>query len=103
MSFLDRVAVAVMPAASDEDRAEARSHVESLAEREDWVRMIVDQHKTIEICFAEARAAGDPGSRQAAVRRLESELTAHSMAEEAVVYPALSGHAGKTQAGMAYE
>lgn len=103
MSFLDRIAAAVTPAASDEDRAEARSYVESLAEREDWVRMIVDQHKSIEACFSDARTAGDPESRRAAVERLERELTGHAMAEEAVIYPVVAEQDGKIQAGMAYE
>lgn len=103
MSFLDRIAAAVAPAATDEQRAEARRKIEQLASGEKWLAMIVDQHKTIEDCFARAKSTNDPAARQQAVRELAAELTGHSTAEEAVIYPQVSEHSGKTHAGMAYE
>ena len=45
MSFLDRIAAAVTPAASEESRAEARRNVEALAADEPWIRTIVSQHE----------------------------------------------------------
>ena len=103
MSFLDRVAAAVAPAASDEQRAEARRKIEALASGEKWLGMIVDQHKQIEALFSQAKTASDPASRQEAVRKLATLLTGHSTAEEAVVYPIISEDSSTTHAGMAYE
>lgn len=103
MSFLDRLASAVTPAASDEQRAEARRKVEALAPGEAWLGMIVEQHKRIEALFAEAKTASDANSQREAARKLATLLTGHATAEEAVVYPIVSEDSGKTHAGMAYE
>ncbi|MDZ4308102.1 hemerythrin domain-containing protein [Allopontixanthobacter sp.] len=103
MSFLDRVAAAVTPAASDEERAEARRKIEKLASGEDWLRMIVDQHKGIEGLFEEAKQAQGASARAQAIKQLATELTGHATAEEAVVYPLVAEDSGKTHAGMAYE
>ncbi|WP_324262501.1 hemerythrin domain-containing protein [Altererythrobacter sp. H2] len=102
MSFLDRIAAAVTPAASDEQRAEARRNVERLAAGEPWLRAVVDQHKQIEAAFNEARQASGPGAVRA-VEQLSTLLTGHATAEEAVLYPDVAEFSGKTHAGMAYE
>ncbi|MFB0613006.1 hemerythrin domain-containing protein [Aurantiacibacter poecillastricola] len=103
MSFLDRIAAAVTPAASDEQRAEARRKVLALSQGEQWLGMIVEQHQRIEGLFAEARSATDVETRQRSVKALATELTGHATAEEAVVYPIVAEDSGKTHAGMAYE
>lgn len=103
MSFLDRLAASVTPAASDEQRAEARSKIEAMVPGEAWLGLIVDQHKDIESLFAEAKAASAGTQRREAVRKLATLLTGHATAEEAVVYPVVSEDSGKTHAGMAYE
>lgn len=103
MSFLDRIAAAIAPAATDQQRADARRKIEELAPGEKWLSMILDQHKAIERCFAEAKSTNDPAERQQAVRKLSAELTGHANAEEAVIYPVVSEDSGKTHAGMAYE
>ena len=103
MSFLDRVAAAVAPAATDEQRAEARRKVEALIPGEQWLGMIVEQHKQIEGLFIEAKTATDANGRRDAARKLATLLTGHATAEEAVVYPVVSEDSGKTHAGMAYE
>lgn len=102
MSFLDRIAAALAPAASDEQRIEARQKLEELARGEGFAEDILAQHRAIEGLFAEARTSSGPAA-QAAVRELAVLLNAHSMAEEAVVYPEISEHSGKAHAGMAYE
>jgi len=102
MSFLDRIASALTPAASDEERAEARTHFEQLATGELFAEDILRQHREIEQLFDQARAGVGPAA-QAAVRDLALLLNAHSMAEEAVVYPEISDHSGKAHAGMAFE
>jgi hemerythrin superfamily protein len=102
MSFLDRIAAALTPAASDEERAEARTHLEQLAAGEMFAQDIVRQHKEIEQLFGQARAGVGPAA-QAAVRDLALLLNAHSMAEEAVVYPEISHNSSKAHASMAFE
>jgi len=103
MSFLDKVAAKVTPAASEEDRREARQNVKRMMNDEPWLRMIVAQHEAIERHFDEARGASDAHGRVAAMKALETELTGHATAEEAIVYPVVSEDSGKTHAGMAYE
>lgn len=103
MSVLDKVAAAVTPAASDEDRAEARRKVTALAARHGWLQQILDHHRQIESAFAEAKSATAPAQKRAAAMQLGALLTGHSMAEEAVIYPAVSQHDGKGHAAMAYE
>ncbi|MFM7349166.1 MAG: hemerythrin domain-containing protein [Erythrobacter sp.] len=102
MSFLDRIASAVAPAATDNQRMEARRQLEELAISEPFAQDILDQHRQIEALFEEARA--DSGeSALAIVEELAILLNAHSMAEEAVIYPEISDHSSKAHAGMAYE
>lgn len=102
MSFLDRIAAAITPAASDEDRIEARQRLTELAVGEPFAEEILSQHQQIEALFMRAKAENGPQA-QATVRELAILLNGHSMAEEAVVYPEISEHSGKTHAGMAYE
>lgn len=99
MSFLDRIAAAVTPAASDESRAKARRDIEILALEEPWIAPIVAQHKDIEASFDSARSAP---SRDA-VDRLATLLTGHTNAEEAVLSPDIADQSSKIHAGMAYE
>lgn len=103
MSFLDRIAAAVTPAASDEKRAEARREAERLSSSEDWLAIILQQHKEIENLVSEGLSAQGADARLKAVRDLERVLTGHATAEEAVLYPDISEYAGKTHAGMGYE
>ncbi|MBI1402488.1 MAG: hemerythrin domain-containing protein [Porphyrobacter sp.] len=102
MSILDRLASAIAPTASEEDRAEARGNLERLAEGQLFAEDILRQHKQIEQLFAEARSASGAAA-QGVVTRLALLLNGHSMAEEATVYPEISEHSGKTHAGMGYE
>ena len=103
MSFLDRIAAAVTPAASDEDRAEARQKVTELATRHEWLAQVVDHHRQIETLFERALNASAPAERTSAMKSLATVLTGHSMAEEAVIYPHVAEHDSKTHAAMAYE
>ncbi|MBY0342394.1 MAG: hemerythrin domain-containing protein [Sphingomonadales bacterium] len=102
MSFLDRIAAALAPAASDEQRAEARAQIQELAVNEPFAEEILAHHRRIEGLFAEARKARGPAA-QTAIADLAVLLNAHSMAEEAVIYPEISEHSSKAHAGMAYE
>ena len=94
MSILDKVAAAVMPLASEEARAEARSKFRGLTGQAEWVGMILDHHLKLEALFAQALAATDSAGRAAAHKELGVLLTGHANAEESVLYPAMvdTGH-----------
>lgn len=102
MSFLDRIASALAPAATDEQRRKTRADFEELSVGEPFAEDILAQHRRIEALFAEAREANGPGA-EAPIDELAMLLTAHSMAEEAVIYPGISENSSKAHAGMAYE
>ncbi len=102
MSIVDKVVGAVTPPESEEDRAEARGKARAAATKGGWLGMVLDHHLAIETAFAEVKQAGDAVSRRSAQQRLATILTAHSLAEEMVLYPALALHHEKGHATMAY-
>jgi hypothetical protein len=102
MSGIDKIISAITPPESDEQRAEARASARAAASPGDWLSLVLDHHAKIERAFEAVRAAPDAASRRSAQKALAVVLTGHSIAEEAVLYPALA-HAGhKGQAGAAY-
>jgi hemerythrin superfamily protein len=103
MSILDKIAAAVTPMASEEDRAEARRGAEQLAQGNDWLSQVLDHHRQIEAAFGRALNAAGASERRAAASELAVILMAHSNAEEAVIYPALVEGSSKAHATMAYE
>ncbi|AJR23404.1 hemerythrin domain-containing protein [Sphingobium sp. YBL2] len=102
MSVLDRLVAAVTPPESEEDRAAARQKARSAATAGDWLDQILNHHEQVEAAFSAAKAATDIQSRTLAQRKLAALLTAHSSAEEVIVYPQLSRD-HKTRMVMAYE
>jgi hemerythrin superfamily protein len=102
MSILDRIIAAVTPPESEEDRAEARAKAETYAARAPWLATVLDHHREIETAFAEVKTARDAESRRAGLKQLATLLTGHSMAEEGVIYPALSDVGDTGHATMAY-
>lgn len=103
MSFLDKIVAAVTPPESDETRLEARARARAEAVPGSWFSVVLDHHEQIEAAFDAVRAAGEPGGRRMAQKRLALILTGHANAEESVLYPALAEAGHKTHAGMAYE
>lgn len=103
MSFIDRIAAAVTPAASDEACASARRKAVAMAASEPWFSAILDHHKQIERLITEAINANNAEDRRWGLRELAQVLTAHAMAEEAVIYPDIAEYDGKGHAAMAYE
>jgi hypothetical protein len=89
MSILDKVVAAVTPPESDEQRAEARAKARNAATDGDWLSLVLDHHRQIEAAFAAVKTATNVASRVVAHKRLALLLTGHSIAEEAVIYPAL--------------
>jgi len=100
MSMLDKVIAAVTPPESEESRREARAKAQHAATPGDWLSMVLEHHQQIEAAFAMVEAATTASERTAAQKKLALVLTGHSIAEEAVIYPALAlvnekGHATK--------
>ncbi len=102
MSILDKVVAAVTPEASDEDRAEVRAKARQRSASSEWLGMVLDHHQQIEAAFAAVKAAGTATEQRAAQKRLALILTGHSIAEEAVLYPAMALSDQKGHAGAAY-
>jgi Hemerythrin HHE cation binding domain len=102
MSLLDKVISTVTPPESAEKRAEAHRKARSAASAGDWLSMILDHHEQVEQAFADVRAANDPVSRRQAQKQLRVILNGHSIAEEAVVYPALNRIGKHAGAQLAY-
>lgn len=103
MSFLDKIAAAVMPPESDQDRADARRKAQSVATPGEWLEVILDQHRQIEAAFLKALTSGDAATRKTALKELAVVLTGHANAEESVIYPALADTGEKGHAGVGYE
>lgn len=103
MSLLDKIAAAVTPVASQEDRAEARRSAEQLSQGDDWLGRILGHHRQIEAAFDRALNATGAEERRGAARQLAEVLMAHANAEEAVIYPALVDASSKAHTTMAYE
>ncbi len=102
MSLFDKAVAAVTPLESEADRAEARERAQSIARPGDWLSTILDHHLQLEDKFAQAKAASDASSRQAALKALGVFLTGHAIAEESAIYPALASDGEKAEAEMAY-
>jgi hypothetical protein len=102
MTILDKVVAAVTPPESEEARAEARAKAQSAASAGDWLSMVLDHHRQIEDAFAAVKAATSAAKRVSAQKALAVLLTGHSIAEEAVLYPALVAADEKAHATKAY-
>jgi hypothetical protein len=102
MSILDKAIAAVTPPVSDEKRAEAHTKARAAAEPGDWLSQVLDHHEEIDQAFADTKAATTAEARRKAQKRLATLLTGHSMAEEAVIYPALAQAGKQGHANTAY-
>ena len=103
MSVLDRVVSAVTPEPSEKDRAEVRARARELAGGgEDWLALVLDHHEQIETAFEAVKTAGTVAARRAAQKQLGALLTAHSIAEEGVLYAGMALHDEKSESATAY-
>jgi hypothetical protein len=103
MSFLDKVVAAISPPESEETRMNARLNARSHAVVGGWLDEVIDQHEAIEQAFEAARRSPDAAGRHQAAQRLALILTAHSNAEETILYPEMADTGHKAHAGLAYE
>jgi hemerythrin superfamily protein len=102
MSILDKVVAAVTPPESEEARREARANALAVATPGSWLSLALEHHQMIEAAFASVKDANTAGARLAAQIKLATVLTGHSVAEEAVLYPALADAGEKGHATTAY-
>ncbi|QGN55773.1 hemerythrin domain-containing protein [Novosphingobium sp. Gsoil 351] len=102
MSLLDRAIAAITPPESEQGRAEARQRAEQCANQAPWLLLVLDHHRQVDDAFAAVKAASDGSTRQKKLKELAVLLTAHSIAEEGVIYPALSDSGENGHATMAY-
>lgn len=102
MGLLDKAIAAVTPDPSDEKMQEARAKARAASAGIGWLSMILDHHVQIEEAFAKVRDASTENSRRAAQKWLGALLTGHSIAEEAVIYPAMALTTQKGHSGEAY-
>jgi hypothetical protein len=102
MSIIDRIVDAVTPPESEEARREARAIALAAATPGDWLSMVLEHHENIEAAFIVVEEATTMAAQIAAQKQLATILTGHSVAEEAVLYPALADGGEKGHATMAY-
>lgn len=102
MSIVDKVIAAVTPLESEAARTEARAKARAAAFEDGWLQMVLAHHEAIESGFAAVKAATSAPERRAAQKDLATVLTAHSLAEELVLYPALALNDAKANATAAY-
>ena len=102
MSLLDKVIAAVVPEPSAEQVAERRAKARSLSGGSGWLAQVLDHHEQIEAAFEAVRSAATPAARRAAQKWLGILLTGHSIAEEAVLYPAMALGDHKAHSAEAY-
>ena len=102
MSILDNIIASVTPPETDEARREARERARAAAEPGSWLELVLDHHLQIEAAFAAVEAATDAPSRRLAQKQLGVILNGHSLAEEVVLYPALSKSGEKAHMTAGY-
>ena len=103
MSILDKAIAAITPPESAADRTNARELARSLAAPGDWFSLVLDHHLGIEAAFQRCRSGQTASARSDALADLHTVLVGHSLAEELVLYPAMSGHDQQGGATMAYQ
>lgn len=102
MSIIDKVVAAVTPEPGDDKMAEARAKARAAAGDSVWLNTILDHHVQIEDAFAALLAASSAPARREAQKNLAIILTAHSIAEESVIYPAMALTTQKGHSASAY-
>lgn len=102
MSILDKMIAAVTPPESQEDRVEAHSRAQQFISQAPWLADVLQHHEQIDAAFAAVKSGSSADQRRSELKKLGTLLTAHSIAEEAVIYPALSDNGDNGHATMAY-
>jgi hypothetical protein len=104
MSIFTRIFAAVVTLPEGEDaRGDARRMAHAVSTPGDWLSQAVEHHEGLEQAFANVWLALDCTSRTSAFKQLGILLTVHSIAEEAVIYPALAMRRDKSMSFEAYD
>jgi hypothetical protein len=102
MSVIDKIVAAVTPPESEVARQEAREKALRATAPGDWLALVLEHHQKIEAAFTMVKEATTAPEQVAAQKKLATLLTGHSLAEEAVLYPALSASGENSHATKAY-
>lgn len=102
MSVIDKIAAAVTPQPTDEERSAATDAARAVATSGDWLSLVLDHHDQIREAFSAGKLAGGAADRSDAMKALALVLNGHSLAEEIVLYPALGAADAKAHAAQAY-
>lgn len=102
MSIVDSVIAAITPPETEDARLRATQEAQAAAKPGDWLSQILDHHRGIEAQFDRLKAA-PPAERPTEQKQLALLLTAHSIAEEAAIYPALAADHQVGHAELAYQ
>lgn len=102
MTILDKVIAAVTPLESEDERRAARAKARQAANEAPWLGRVLEHHQQIEAAFAAVKDASDANGRRRAQKWLGTLLSGHSLAEEAVLYPAMALSDQKGHATAAY-
>lgn len=102
MSILDKFVAALIPPESEEAHRTTHARARMAAGDSDWLEQILDHHEQIEAAFETLQSAETVISRRVAEQHLAVLLTAHTNAEEAVIYPALVLFGHRAQGRSSY-
>lgn len=102
MTLLDQMMAAVTPYRSEFERLQARQSACMLAADCTWLSEVIRQHAAIEQALDAVRMTPRGAERRHALQWLAALLTGHSLAEQAVLYPALSFECRRAHAVTAY-
>jgi hypothetical protein len=102
MTLLDQMMAVVTPHRSQSERSQARNSAIALALECEWLSDVVQQHAAIEQALEAARVSMRGAPRRHALQWLGALLTGHSLAEQAVLYPAMSFRCRRAYAVTAY-
>jgi hemerythrin superfamily protein len=102
MSIIEKVVAAATPSETAADREKARAKAAAVAQPDDWLSLILDHHLDLEDALSEIEDASDEDERLMAFKTFAVLLTAHAIAEEGVIYPALSEAADTAHANIGY-
>ena len=104
MSAIDAIvdAVSWKPRESDVTHSEARAKAKAADRPGTWLSIILKHHEDIDAAFASVKSAPTVAAQTTAQKHLAVLLTGHAIAEESVIYPALTRAGQKEAATLAY-
>jgi hemerythrin superfamily protein len=102
MSIVDKVVAAVTPPETAADRVKARAQAAASTEPGDWLSLVLEHHGELEEALTAVEEATEEDERMMAFKAFAILLTGHSIAEEGVIYPALSAASQTAHADTGY-